>query len=176
MEEITVQQGIPQKINVQSPSDPFRWEYSHFNIYNQEELIGTAPAGTLEFTDESFLIYNAYTVTTAWESYESAPSNEVIISYVGLSEHENSPHEIIIGPNPASDQVFVKFKLQEPGTTTINILDLKGKQVYTLFEGKLEAGKQSMVFEPDQTVIKAGVYFIAINHNGKIATRKLIFW
>ncbi len=176
VEELPVLTGMPQKIKVQSRSDPFLWEYSHFNIYNQDELIGTTPSGTLEYTDQNIQIYNAYTVTTAWESYESTPSNEVIISYVGTTDQENSPNELNIFPNPIRDQVIVAFQIKESGKTTINLVDGMGKIVCNLFEGDQEAGMQNMEFRIDQTIMQPGVYFIVINHNGLPTTRKIIFW
>jgi hypothetical protein len=174
VEEIPVQSGIPEKIKVHTPSDPFLWDYSHFNIYNQSELIGTANAGTFEFTDENIQMYNVYTVTTAWETYEYAPSNEVIVSYVGLSDINNRQLEVKAHPNPAEGKFFIQFDLDEPGKTTIKLIDLQGTKESILYEGDLNAGQHQLEFHPDRNRLIPGVYLMVINYNGKRVTQKLI--
>ena len=172
--EIPGQPGTPQKIRLDRPSEPIGWEYSHFNVYNQEQLIGTAPSGTFEFTDQNIQIYNVYTVTTAWESFESSPSNTVVVTYVGLSEPEVLTGKAQVSPNPASEKIKVVFELAQSGKTTIALRDIRGNAVCTLFEGSLPAGHQSMEFPLDRTQLNSGVYFLIIDHNDSSTTKKLI--
>lgn len=175
VEEIPVQPGIPRVKKVTTPSDPFMWEYSDFNIYNQDELIGTVPAGTLEFTDENIQMYNVYTVTTAWGSYESAPSNEVIMSYVGLENNALKNGNIVASPNPSTGVINLEFNPEESGYTEISLIDSKGNQVADLYQSNLKSGHQNFSFDLTSKDLNSGIYFLVIRTNGHQIIKKIIF-
>lgn len=79
--------GEPQKISNLQPSESFGWEYTHFNIYKNNELLVTNAPGELSYVDEWPEVYNEYFVTTAWDEFESVPSNMVVMSWIGMKEN-----------------------------------------------------------------------------------------
>jgi hypothetical protein len=175
VEEIPLQSGFPEKIKASRPSDPFMWDYSHFNIYNQDELIGTANAGTFEFTDENIQIYNVYTVTTAWESFESAPSNEVVMSYVGADETRIGNDYPVISPNPTNGVIHLEFFTKDTGEAKISLIDPKGNRVAVLYDDVLDSGLQKLSFDLKNKGLSPGIYFVSIRTGAHKTIGKIIF-
>ncbi|MCF8365030.1 MAG: exo-alpha-sialidase [Bacteroidales bacterium] len=167
--------GVPGKITSPEPSKPFLWEYSHFNVYNQDQLIGRAPAGTFEFLDEEIQMYNVYKVTTAWDTFESNPSNEVIVSYVGTEERNESSGQYSVWPNPARDIVHVQFVSGEAEKTRISVYDIYGNEVAVMYDGIPEKGTNEVIFNFSKMSLTAGIYFLKINQERRELLRKVLF-
>lgn len=166
--------GVPDKIKSLEPSKPFLWEYSHFNVYNQDQLIGTAPAGTFEFLDENIWMYNVYKVTTAWDTFESNPSNEVIVSYVGMDEETGLSDELRIWPNPAKDIIHLQFNADVAEQITISVFDMDGNKIGTVYVDIPAKGSNEMVLDISKSGLKAGVYFIKIQQGEKGMISKIV--
>jgi len=86
---------------------------------------------------------------------------------VGVDELTAFNIEIDVYPNPATDNVNIRFSAMPEIGAAISIFDISGKQLI------------SRVIESDITVmnienLKSGVYFVKIPVKGGIATRKLI--
>jgi len=167
--------GMPKKVASPEPSKPFLWEYSHFNVYNQDQLIGTAPAGTYEFLDEDIWMYNVYTVTTAWDTFESNPSNEVIISYVGTEETNEPSGQFSVWPNPAKDIVHVQFVSGDNEKTRISVYDFYGNEVAVMYDGIPEKGTNDLILVFVNQHAKAGIHFIKILKGDTEIIEKVIF-
>jgi len=167
--------GLPQKIVSPKPSKPFLWEYSHFNVYNQDQLIGTAPAGIYEFLDGEIQMYNVYSVTTAWDTFESNPSNEVIVSYVGLDENNSSLDEMRVWPNPAKDIVHLQFNADVVGQTAVSVFDLEGNNIATFYAEILTKGNNKVLINFSEKDLVPGVYILKIQVGGKAKFTKIVF-
>lgn len=167
--------GNPKKISLENSSKPFLWEYSHFNIYNQNQLLGTAPTGTYEFFDEEVQMYNVYTVTTAWDSFESAPSNAVIVNYVGINDRLNVEDAVKIWPNPTSDWVHLQMDLAASEYMQISILNLKGNEAALLYNADIAAGKVELSFDLSEMDLSTGIYFLKIKYNNREEIQKILF-
>ncbi|MFP4470613.1 MAG: exo-alpha-sialidase [Bacteroidales bacterium] len=166
--------GVPQKIAMDKPSDPFRWEYSHFNIYRNDELLATVPAETFTFTDEEIELENTYVVTTAWDEFESAPSNEVFISIVGTDEMATGESSLSIRPNPLRNNATIGLQLVTGQQVEINLIDQSGKLRHRLFTGKLKAGDHRFEINRQEQNLTSGLYFLQVKTEGEDVVRKLM--
>jgi hypothetical protein len=89
--------------------------------------------------------------------------DELSITYKPYSAigEEKNPEIVKIFPNPASDQLFIKF-IEFPGrNTTLNIMDSKGKVV---LEKNIE-NHSNKILELNVSDFPAGIYFYRLHNN-----------
>jgi hypothetical protein len=170
--------GEAQKIKSGSTDLPSsRWQYSHFNVYNNGILTGTSPSGTLEFLDPDLFVNNVYTVTTAWDDFESPPSNEVVIFHTGITESVNKQGEVNIWPNPVSNEFNVSFISASDEEKVVSIYNSKGKKVAVLFAGKPKQGVTRLQVNLSHAVkdhLPNGIYFLDIMQGKERSVAKFV--
>ena len=84
-----------------------------------------------------------------------------------LGVHENQVDIVSIYPNPAADVLNISTMAQEQ-ISTIEIYDISGRRVLN------QAVEGQTSYQLDVSSLKASVYFININLNGKSITKKII--
>ena len=75
-------------------------------------------------------------------------------------------------PNPFNPTTTIRWQLPEAGFVTLKIYDVLGREVSTLVNEKLVAGKHETVF--DASRFNSGVYFYQLQVGKFIQTRKMI--
>jgi Secretion system C-terminal sorting domain len=92
--------------------------------------------------------------------------NEVIeVATIGLN----------IFPNPASDQIGVDLYAASDDEIVLQLVSLQGQHLGKLFEGKVKAGVNRMLFDISKMDLSAGVYLLeATGKSGSGSTRLLI--
>jgi hypothetical protein len=75
-----------------------------------------------------------------------------------------------LAPNPASNAVQLNYTMLEEGKVSVRLSDIAGRQIQYSDLGFQNAGNQSFVM-PLQ--LNAGLYFVQLVINGKVATQKL---
>jgi photosystem II stability/assembly factor-like uncharacterized protein len=75
-------------------------------------------------------------------------------------------------PNPFNPSTTISYYLAEPGRVTINIYNLLGTHIATLIENHQSSGNHSLVWNAEHEA--SGVYYLQLNVNGKMATRKMV--
>lgn len=78
----------------------------------------------------------------------------------GLHEAKNELKSLNIFPNPVKDVLQVEFTVVTPGHLNVEVADMSGKSVATLFQGNADAGKFRKEF--DTSTLPAGNYLIHI--------------
>ncbi|MBI5663297.1 MAG: T9SS type A sorting domain-containing protein, partial [Ignavibacterium album] len=76
-------------------------------------------------------------------------------------------------PNPFNPTTTITFSLQEDGLTTLKIYDILGREIQTLVDEELEAGKIHRV-NFDGSKLASGIYFYRLESKNHIAERKFI--
>lgn len=76
-----------------------------------------------------------------------------------------------ISPNPVSGEASIQLELPELNQLKIELFDIQGRQLSTLYEGTLNAGTYRQNWEPKEA---AGVYFIRLEGNGISQLQKVI--
>ncbi|MBN8679689.1 MAG: T9SS type A sorting domain-containing protein [Chitinophagales bacterium] len=89
---------------------------------------------------------------------------------VGVLQPNNALDEaqMLVYPNPVSQNIQFQFELQTPETLDIQLLDLSGKILQTVHQHQLfEAGKQEISI-PVSDALPAGTYLLNISGQGKV--------
>ena len=80
-------------------------------------------------------------------------------------------------PNPFSDAVTITFDMKETGNLTADVLDLQGKVVATLLNGKVNAGSHTLTWNGtnDANVAAAnGMYLIRVSNGNAVTTKRVL--
>ncbi|NUN10637.1 MAG: T9SS type A sorting domain-containing protein [Ignavibacteriaceae bacterium] len=95
-------------------------------------------------------------------------------TYSNAVETEFMPSEFSLGqnyPNPFNPETKISFTLPVQENVTIKIFDLTGKEVKTLVNGKMEAGKHSLTLNAEG--LSSGVYFYQMTAGSFTSVKKL---
>lgn len=75
-------------------------------------------------------------------------------------------------PNPFNPQTSIEFTLPAPGHARLTVYDLLGRNLMTLIDEYLDAGKNSVTF--DATMFPSGLYFYRLEAGRFTECRKMI--
>jgi hypothetical protein len=87
----------------------------------------------------------------------------------------SAPREFTLGqnfPNPFNPSTMMEFTLAEDGRTSLKVYDLLGREVRTLVEEDLKAGRVHRV-EFHASDLSSGVYIVRLTSGSQRLTRKL---
>ncbi|NPA44039.1 MAG: T9SS type A sorting domain-containing protein [Chlorobi bacterium] len=89
-----------------------------------------------------------------------------------LSVNELSENNVNVYPNPFNSVVDFLYTLEERADVNLNIFDVTGKCVKSIYKNNKNSGTYKLSWQPS---VPAGIYFYKFDINGKIKTGKLIF-
>lgn len=90
---------------------------------------------------------------------------------VGIYDLNATEHQLVVYPNPATDQINIHFDLKLTSSVKIELYDIAGKIVRTLMSpSTLTANKYNETYQLSD--LNSGMYFIKLNINGKESTIK----
>lgn len=99
--------------------------------------------------------------------YQGGPSNELVI---GLNEQDQISN-VSVYPVPANNELNVAFGLQNSGNTRLEILDIAGKVIQTVYVNG-QAGNNLAIM--DVSKLSSGVYFVTINSDGNLIQKRFV--
>ena len=122
-------------------------------------FVGSGGANT-DKGDESGIVY-------AWDLEESTSTRlaEKHISGKGVVLQQNFP-------NPFHAETVIPFEIQQRQHLSIQVYDLLGRRVETIFEGNVGEGAHQVVYRPAN--LAAGVYHLRLTGKGIEQTRPLV--
>ncbi len=93
-------------------------------------------------------------------------STFIVYNIHGIVAVETQQNELITGiyPNPASGYTNISYSLTAPGSVSISIHDILGRNVKSIFDGYKSDGSHSEHI--GLTTLPAGVYYIALTAGG----------
>ena len=102
-------------------------------------------------------------------------NGSVVISCAsGISDHAVANINLAVFPNPVSESAKISYELTENSTVSATLINVTGQVVATFFNKEEQvAGKQSKKLLIDPAIAK-GIYFVAINVNGKNSYKKIV--
>jgi photosystem II stability/assembly factor-like uncharacterized protein len=149
--------------------------------------------GTAPFTDE-FKPYNPLSAFSGvdpngeWtlEIYDGAAGNTGVLQSWGLKLYFESPTDVNSDysilpndfevyqnfPNPFNPSTTIRWQMPETGFVTLKIYDVLGREIITLVNEELNAGKHETVF--DASRFSSGIYFYQLRAGEFIQTKKMI--
>ena len=152
---------------------------SGYNVYRDDEFLAGA-ISTL-YVDENVPIgTHTYYVTALYGSYESGPSNEILVEMTETDFVLTPLFTELSGnyPNPFNPETTINFALKDAGNVRIDIYNIKGKKVRTLMDGHLETDFHSIVWDgkdDGSKTVSSGIYFYKMKAGDKYtSTRKMI--
>ena len=80
-------------------------------------------------------------------------------------------------PNPARDNVTIKYALATAGNARLAVYDLSGRKVATVAEGAAAAGEHEVAWNlttAEGTPVAAGVYVYRLEADGAVAARRMV--
>jgi hypothetical protein len=107
--------------------------------------------------------------------YEINISPIVINDITAIDEEVDIPDGISISrvyPNPFNSSTTIRFTLPESQNMKLSIYDLLGRQVETLVDEEMQAGRHQVVW--DASEYSSGVYFYRIEAGDFAETKKMI--
>ena len=75
-------------------------------------------------------------------------------------------------PNPFNPSTEIKFSIPQTTNVTLKVFDVMGREVATLIDEQMEAGKHSVVFNAAN--LSSGVYYYTIITENFIQTKKML--
>lgn len=151
----------PTLFNFWKPFVPQNYQSEMVKIEEQLNVTYAGHAVPRIFRDETLNFFKHFLVST---------SNET------LSYQEQIISNLKSFPNPFTDQVNIQFKLKSKAIVDIKIYDFQGREIETLFSGKLVPDNYKIMWQPSNTLsfIDRGIYYCVITNNGLVTTLKLL--
>jgi len=75
-------------------------------------------------------------------------------------------------PNPFNNETSVSFSIPESGIVNVNLYDLSGRELLSIFNGGLNAGVHRVLIESGD--MTSGVYLLKINFSNISLSRKVV--
>lgn len=91
----------------------------------------------------------------------------------GIFEFANKGQQLSIYPNPATTNIGFDINLDKAENVTVFVKDISGRDVMSKNFGTITAGKLNQ-FNLDISKLQAGMYFVEVNGEQKIATGKFV--
>ncbi len=92
----------------------------------------------------------------------------------GLNELNVKDISLAVFPNPFSSSTQISYKLNKAEEVSIEVFDIVGKKVATLYKGLQTEGVQEVTFDKAQTGVSTGLYFIKLGIGGSAITQKVL--
>ena len=142
----------------------------------------TGLTGTFQATmgQELFSKWDAGLITEASTSARALPSgNDSQSPFRELSQEGPIVPlnlEMTAFPNPFSDQVRIQFQIEENQSVQLEVFNIQGQRVKTLYSGQLDAGQQDQVWQGDADngqQLNGGIYIIKLTVGKEMVHRKV---
>jgi len=123
--------------------------------------------GTGEYTMMKSL-YDGGSVIDYWLGLADSISSNPL----GISQEDLNEFNFSLSPNPAKEQVTIQLTTKHASATSLEILDLAGRKITTVFEGNLQEGNHS--FSVNLNSLVAGNYLVRFRNGDASIQKKLI--
>ncbi len=140
-------------------------DFSHYRIYRDTVSILIYDSTRIVGTTTDTVFYdnlppsntekNYYYLITAFDNQgnQSAPSEEIIVTITGMSEHPPIGFDnyalLSNYPNPFNPSTIIPYRLKEGGYVKLYIYDMKGELVKTLVNQWQASGYYEVLFQPN---------------------------
>jgi hypothetical protein len=91
---------------------------------------------------------------------------------LSITETNEEINEVSIYPNPATTDATVSFDLATSTDATITVSDISGKTISATAWNNLTTGNNTATIQTTNLV--AGIYYVTLEANGSVVTKKLI--
>ena len=139
---------------------PFSVNGSWWNYFTGEMITIDAANSTFTLGPGEYRLYTSRPLAEPPGGFLTS-TREVLTQSFGLE----------IMPNPSAGQLRLSYGLPHAGPVTIDVLDVTGRRVATLFKGRLAADTYQLEADTD---LPAGVYVVRIRGGNAVQTAKWV--
>jgi hypothetical protein len=131
----------------------------------------------LETVSLNSTLQNASNIRIKFE-FESDGGNDIyiddinIVSPASVSSPDLMVTQFTVFPNPAQENTQAVFTLTESMSTDIQVLDITGREVMSVYNGDLAAGTHR--FDLQTATLSKGIYFVRLRAGSGVVTQKLV--
>ncbi len=157
-----------------------------YNVYYRTQL--DDPYLFLSNVNETYFMHSNlmediyyYVVTALYQEGESRfsnPAQTYTNATDSIEQIISSKMSLMNYPNPFNPTTMIQFSIKESSEiTTLEIFNIRGQQVRTLIDEKLEAGKHEIFWDGKDKNAKAvasGLYFSRLKNGKNIAVQKML--
>ena len=156
---------------------------SGFRIYRNDDPYADLPDPSLRFFRDFSAVNDTltYYVVALYGSVESAASNSVSVVISGVENQDElsaaSPNQINVSPNPFKTFTNIEIRLSKSAKTQVNIYNIRGQKVRTLFDDIMAKGTQILSWDGTDAhgnSVCAGVYLARIESGALKQSYKMI--
>jgi hypothetical protein len=94
---------------------------------------------------------------------------------VFVGEPEQIPNKVVLHqnyPNPFNPTTTIEFSIPQTEFVTVKVYNIVGHEITTLINDELSTGNHSIQWDGSHQL--SGVYFVQIESNGFVQTRKIV--
>jgi hypothetical protein len=163
------------------PTKPINTDTSNlFANYNAPTMLPdftNSKASDAFFTKVNYVGAFAGTQTTAdnwmagWTRFDPLNENYELATDVSVEKIDAKVATATVFPNPASSKTSVRIKMEKAADVRVALVDVTGRMVSEIYNGKLDAGNQ--ILPIDISYLQNGLYFVSIAAEGHQETMKL---
>ncbi len=128
--------------------------------------------------DNSLLVaWSGFTPAFRWYDYESIYAQAYFdtIRTSSVNETDPSASEFTLEsayPNPFNPSTRIAFGLPHAARVTLTVVDILGREVETLINTKVNAGRHEVSWDASAGSFASGIYFFKLEAGGEVAIRK----
>lgn len=78
-------------------------------------------------------------------------------------------------PNPFNSETIIKWEANKNFATLLKVVDILGREITTLIDEEMNAGKHSVIFDALKYTLASGVYFYELKLGQHIERKKMIY-
>lgn len=95
--------------------------------------------------------------------------------YTPVEKLVEEKNNAAVYPNPFTESTWFTYKINIPKILTLQVLDLQGNMIKTIFENKfIEAGRHYEHFDPSSMNLASGVYYFRLLGNDFYVSSKIV--
>ncbi|MDD4156552.1 MAG: T9SS type A sorting domain-containing protein [Candidatus Cloacimonetes bacterium] len=155
---------------------------SGYNVYRNDEIIATLDETQLSYTDNELdnSLINTYYLTAVYTNPEgeSMPTVKRTFNPTGIEDVVNEASLSISSyPNPVKDLVHIALKLHNNTQLKIEIFNIKGQKVKTLFNEECKSGDKLITWDTkddNDKLVSSGVYFYKVSFDNLSQMKKML--
>jgi hypothetical protein len=135
-------------------------------LFYQVSADGPFEPGSFEI---SFVVFD-------YAGNETRTDYTVSLTLVGIEDDGELPYSYFLGqnyPNPFDRETEIQYELAAPGRVRINLYDIQGRFVSTLYAHYESEGRHVVRFSPGKS-LASGVYFYQLKAGDFNAVRPLV--
>ncbi|MDZ4121496.1 MAG: T9SS type A sorting domain-containing protein, partial [Candidatus Cloacimonadaceae bacterium] len=160
-----------------NPAD-IPYDVHEYIVYANGTEVGSTTDTMIHFFNVPAGYYDYY--VQARYSLGMSPASEIVQIHVDVSNQEHSSPQLPapsteIYPNPIRCTAFIQVKLPASTTVNLDLYDLRGRKIGSVFQGKLPSGENRLDWDSARIPnLSTGVYLLKSAIGDFVSTKKVL--